>query len=74
MTTTISDTPLITVIISVEVTSIATLTIGVALPLSTALALIGLFLGLGLVIAHKTNKIFESKAKKCEKIKTQSRG
>lgn len=70
MATTISDTSLITAITALEVASVATLTTGVGLPISIALASTGLILGIGSAVVHKTQKIFESKAKKHDKIKT----
>ena len=68
--TVISDTSVITAITAIEVASIATLTTGFGLPVSIVLASTGLLLGLGSAIIHKSQKIFESKAKKHEKIKT----
>lgn len=68
--TTISDTSVIAAITALEVASIATLTSGVGLPISIVLASTGLLLGLGSAVIHKTQKIFESKAKKHDKIKT----
>ena len=70
MATTISDTTVITAITALEVASVATLTTGVGIPISTALASTGLLLGLGSAVIHKSQKIFESKAKKHDKIKT----
>lgn len=70
MATMISDTSVITAITALEVASIATLTTGVGLPISITLASTGLLLGLGSAVVHKTQKIFESKAKKHDKIKT----
>jgi hypothetical protein len=67
---TISDTTAITAITVLEVASIATLTTGVGLPVSIILASSGLLLGIGSAVIHKTQKIFESKAKKHDKIKT----
>ena len=40
------------------------------MPLGIVLASTGLFLGLGTAVIHKTQKIFDSKAKKHDKIKT----
>ena len=68
--TMISDTSVITAITALEISSIATLTTGVGLPISIALASTGLLSGIGSAIVHKTQKIFESKAKKHDKIKT----
>ena len=70
MATMISDTSVLTAITALEISSIATLTTGVGLPISIALASTGLLLGIGSAIVHKTQKIFESKAKKHDKIKT----
>ena len=67
---TISDTSIITAITLLEIASVATLTTGVGAPISIVLASTGLLLGLGSGIIHKTQKIFESKAKKHDKIKT----
>ena len=67
---TISDTSVITAITALEVASIVTLTTGIGMPISVVLASTGLFLGLGSGIIHKTQKIFDSKAKKHDKIKT----
>ena len=67
--TMISDTSIITAITVLEIASIATLTTGVGLPVSIVLAASGLLLGLGSAVVHKTQKIFESKAKKHDKIR-----
>ena len=67
---TISDTSIITAITLLEIASVATLTTGVGAPISIVLASTGLLLGLGSGIIHKTQKVFESKAKKHDKIKT----
>ena len=67
---TISDTSVITAITALEVASIVTLTTGIGIPISVVLASTGLLLGLGSAIIHKTQKIFDSKAKKHDKIKT----
>ena len=67
---TISDTSLITAITILEVASVATLTTGVGAPISIVLASAGLLLGLGSGVIHKTQKVFESKNKKHDKIKT----
>ncbi len=69
-TMTVSDTAVLTAITALEIASVATLTSGVGLPVSIVLASTGLFLGLGSVIVHKTQKVFESKGKKHDKIKT----
>ena len=68
--TSISDTSVITAITTLEIASIATLITGIAAPVSVVLASTGLLLGLGSAIIHKTRRIFDSKAKKHEKIKT----
>jgi len=70
MATTISDTSIRTAILTLEAASLAALTTGVGIPNSIALASTGIFLGLGSAIIHKTHKIFESKVKKHDKIKT----
>ena len=67
---TISDTSLITAITILEVASVATLTTGVGAPISIVLASAGLLFGLGSGVIHKTQKVFESKSKKHDKIKT----
>ena len=67
---TISDTSVIAAITALEIASIVTLTTGVGVPLSVVLASTGLLLGLGSAAIHKTQKIFDSKAKKHDKIKT----
>ena len=67
---TISDTSVITAITALEVASIVTLTTGIGMPISVVLASTGLLLGVGSVVTHKTQKIFNSKAKKHDKIKT----
>ena len=67
---TFSDGSVIAVITALEIASIVTLTTGVGMPLSVVLASTGLLLGLGSAAIHKTQKIFDSKAKKHDKIKT----
>ena len=67
---TISDTSVIAAITALEVASIVTLTTGVGMPISVVLASTRLLLGLGSAAIHKTQKIFDSKAKKHDKIKT----
>ena len=67
---TISDTSLITAITILEVASVATLTTGVGAPISIVLASTGILLCLGSGVIHKTQKVFESKSKKHDKIKT----
>ena len=66
---TIGDTSLVTAITALEIGSIVTLSTGVGIPVSIALASAGLFLGLASAITHKARKLFDSKAKKHEKIK-----
>ena len=68
--TTFSDGSVIAAITALEIASIVTLTTGVGIPLSLVLASTGLFLGLGSGVIHKTQKIFDSKTKKHDKIKT----
>ena len=68
--TSISDTSVITAITTLEIASIATLITGIGVPISVILASTGLLLGLGSAIIHKTQKVFDSKAKKHDKIKT----
>ena len=68
--TSISDTSVITAITALEVTSIVTLTTGIGIPISVVLASTGLLLGIGSAVIHKTQKVFDSKAKKHDKIKT----
>ena len=67
---TFSDGSVIAAITALEIASIVTLTTGVGMPLSVVLASTGLLLGLGSAAIHKTQKIFDSKAKKHDKIKT----
>ena len=57
-------------ITALEAASIATLITGIAMPISVILASTGLLLGLGSAVIHKTRKVFDSKAKKHDKIKT----
>ena len=70
ITATFSDASVLAAITALGGTSIVTLTTGVGMPVSVVLASTGLLLGLGSGILHKTQKIFESKAKKHAKIKT----
>ena len=70
--TSFSDTSVIAAITALEVASIVTLTTGFGMPISIVLASIGLLLGLGSAVIHKTQKIFESKNKKHDKINTIS--
>ena len=51
-------------------TSIGLASTGIGIALIPILASTGLFLGLGSAVIHKTQKIFDSKAKKHDKIKT----
>ena len=67
---TFSDGSIITAITALETASIATLITGIGLPISVVLASAGLLLGLSSAIIHKTQKVFDSKAKKHDKIKT----
>ena len=66
----ISDTSVITAITALEVASVVTLTTGVGMPVSIALASAGLILGFSSAIVHRVQKVFDSKAKKHDKIKT----
>ena len=68
--TTFRDGTVIAGISALEIASIVTLTTGVGMPLSVILASTGLFLGSGSAAIHKTQKFFDSKAKKHGKIKT----
>ena len=68
--TSISDTSIVTAITALEVASIVTLTTGIGIPISVVLASTGLLLGIGSAVIHKTQKVFASKAKKHDKIKT----
>ena len=68
--TSISDTSVITAITALEIASIVTLTTGIGMPISVVLASTGLLLGVGSAVIHKTQKVFDSKTKKHEKIKT----
>ena len=61
---------MISTIAALEIVSIVTITTGVGIPVGIALASTGLIFGLGSAVIHKTQKIFESKAKKHDKIKT----
>ena len=69
-TATISDTSVITAITALEVASVVTLTTGVGMPVSIVLASAGLILGFSSAIVHRVQKVFDSKAKKHDKIKT----
>jgi len=66
---TISDTSILFTIASLEGTSIVTLLTGVGAPISAVLASAGFLLGIGAAVIHKTQRIFNSKAKKHDKIK-----
>ena len=68
--TSISDTSVLAAITALEAASIATLITGIGIPISVVLASTGLLLGIGSAIIHKTQKVFDSKAKKHDKIKT----
>ena len=68
--TTFSDTSVIAAITALEIASLVTLTTGIGMPISVILGSTGLFLGLGSAVIHMTQKIFDSKAKKHDKIKT----
>ena len=68
-TATISDTSVITAITALGVASVVTLTTGIGAPVSIALATAGLVLGVSSALIHKTQKVFDSKAEKHEKIK-----
>ena len=67
---TISDTSIVTAVTLLGFASVATLSTGVGTPISVVLVSAGILLGLGSGVIHKTQKIFESKAKNHEKIKT----
>ena len=68
--TSISDTSVLAAITALEAASIATLITGIGIPISVVFAATGLSLGIGSAVIHKTQRIFDSKAKKHEKIKT----
>ena len=67
---TFSDTSVIAAITTLGGTSIGLASTGIGIALIPILASTGLFLGLGSAVIHKTQKIFDSKAKKHDKIKT----
>ena len=69
-TVSISDTSVLAAITALEAASIATLVTGIGMPVSVVLASTGLLLGIGSAVIHKTQKVFDSKAKKHDKIKT----
>ena len=66
---TVSDHVIISAITVLGGSSIVTLTTGVGIPVSIILASAGLVLGLSTAIAHKTQRIFASKAKNMIKSK-----
>ena len=68
--TTFSDGSVIAAITALEIASLVTLTTGIGMPVGVILGSTGLFLGLGSAVIHMTQKIFDSKAKKHDKIKT----
>ena len=65
----ISDGSVITAITALVIGSVVTLTTCIGTPVSIVLATAGLVLGLSSAIVHKTQKVFDSKLKKHEKIK-----
>ena len=67
---TFSDTSVITAITILGSTSIGLASTGFGVILIPILGSTGVFLGLGSAVIHKTQKIFNSKAKKHDKIKT----
>ena len=67
---TFSDTSLIAAITVLGGTSIGLVSTGIGMPISIVLASNGLLLGLGSGVIHRTRRIFDSKAKKHDKIKT----
>ena len=66
----ISDMSIITAITSIESVAIATLPTGVGLPINIVLASTGILLGLGSAVIHRIQRVFDSKAKKHDKIRT----
>ena len=66
----ISDTTIITAITGLEIGSIASFATGIGAPLGVILSSVGLGLGISSIIIHKVQKLFDSKAKKHDKIKT----
>ncbi|MEL6629201.1 MAG: hypothetical protein AAFQ92_27030, partial [Bacteroidota bacterium] len=68
--TTFSDGSVIAAITVLGVTSIALASTGIGIALVPIFTPIGLFLGLGSGVIHRTRRIFDSKAKKHDKIKT----
>ena len=69
-TATFSDTSVITAITTLGATSIGLASTGIGTALIPILASTGLFLGIGSAVIRKTQRIFDSKAKKHDKIKT----
>ena len=67
---TITDTSVSTGITVLGISSVIALTTGVGLPVSIVFAATGGLLGLGAVVAHKVQKILNSKVKRHDKIKT----
>ena len=67
---TFSDTSVIAAITILGETSISLASTGIGMPISVVLASTGLLLGIGSAVIHGTRKIFDSKAKKHDKIKT----
>ena len=68
--TTFSDGSVIAAITILGWTSIGLASTGIGIALIPILGSTGVFLGLGSAVIHKTQKIFNSKAKKHDKIKT----
>ena len=68
-TSTISSIATDTIIAALEIGAIAALSTGVGTPISIGLASVGAALGIATVIIHKTSRLFDSKAKKHDKIK-----
>ena len=69
-TATFSDTSVITAITTLGATSIGLASTGIGTALIPILASTGLALGIGSAVIRKTQRIFDSKAKKHDKIKT----
>ena len=67
---TFSDTSVITAITALGMTSIGLASTGFGIALIPILAPIGLLLGIGSAVIHGTRRVFDSKAKKHDKIKT----
>ena len=67
---TFSDTSVITAITALGITSIGLASTGFGVALIPILAPTGLLLGIGSGVLHMTRKIFDSKVKKHDKIKT----